>query len=490
MNIPTLTKDLAIIQKLSDLPNSTDGLSAAQLKAKFDEAALAIQSWLNNSFIPALKAENLPFTASDQLNVSDVQSAIQLVFEQVRDASSGTITNGSVTKAKLGAELLARVFGGRPWVSLDKPGEEHDPSTEFPVGQLWLRPGFTVSNAAGDSWTATACTVSVGENQVTVTGTSTVAQAEAVMNLPDIGQDGDRIYVLFGIKDKDREITSLTVSLNGGEEESTGDAVHTAALAGGSLSVRFRAVWPSTSLAKGSYTIENLAVVNIDQIMRQMDDCEEMSDWGAYLQSLLPLDSCYSPRELYIQTAAGLWQQVDYETFPVERGGTGVDALKPGEMLVGSGGSAMERLKGAETEHSLLQFADGMPRWRTPKEVADSSGFARGAESTYDGSGAERSVELPGRPVVLWLRFDEQTHLFFQNTSMSGEYSGTVTTESEMPFGTTTSTKKYTAGVTLEGNALKFWRKLPELNENQTWTEGDAVHFNEQGKTYTWTAIY
>ena len=43
MSIPKMTNDLAVIQKLSDLPNSTEGLTADQLKAKFDEAALEIQ---------------------------------------------------------------------------------------------------------------------------------------------------------------------------------------------------------------------------------------------------------------------------------------------------------------------------------------------------------------------------------------------------------------------------------------------------------------
>ena len=45
MSIPKMTNDLAVIQKLSDLPNSTEGLTSDQLKAKFDEAALEIQKY-------------------------------------------------------------------------------------------------------------------------------------------------------------------------------------------------------------------------------------------------------------------------------------------------------------------------------------------------------------------------------------------------------------------------------------------------------------
>ena len=53
MAIPELTADLNVIAALSDLPNTDDGLSAAQLKAKFDEAGNAIKTYINGSLIPA-----------------------------------------------------------------------------------------------------------------------------------------------------------------------------------------------------------------------------------------------------------------------------------------------------------------------------------------------------------------------------------------------------------------------------------------------------
>ena len=47
MSIPTLDTDLSIIQKLDDYPNDVEGLSSAELKAKFDEGVLAVQKYLN-----------------------------------------------------------------------------------------------------------------------------------------------------------------------------------------------------------------------------------------------------------------------------------------------------------------------------------------------------------------------------------------------------------------------------------------------------------
>lgn len=49
--------DLKIIQKLGDQPNELDGLSADELKEKFDAGGLKIQTFLNNVLLPELEAE-------------------------------------------------------------------------------------------------------------------------------------------------------------------------------------------------------------------------------------------------------------------------------------------------------------------------------------------------------------------------------------------------------------------------------------------------
>ena len=46
--IPKLHEDLSIIQKLDDQPNDVGGLTAAELKAKFDESGLTVQEYINN----------------------------------------------------------------------------------------------------------------------------------------------------------------------------------------------------------------------------------------------------------------------------------------------------------------------------------------------------------------------------------------------------------------------------------------------------------
>ena len=47
MALTKFTKDMAIISSLDDEPNDVGGLSAAELKAKFDEGGQAIKTFIN-----------------------------------------------------------------------------------------------------------------------------------------------------------------------------------------------------------------------------------------------------------------------------------------------------------------------------------------------------------------------------------------------------------------------------------------------------------
>lgn len=52
MALTNFEKDMAIIQKLDDEPNDVGGMTAAELKAKFDEGGLAIKEYINGTLIP------------------------------------------------------------------------------------------------------------------------------------------------------------------------------------------------------------------------------------------------------------------------------------------------------------------------------------------------------------------------------------------------------------------------------------------------------
>lgn len=59
IEVDPLTKDLNIIQQLDDEPNDVGGLSAQELKAKFDEAGNAIKDYINDSLIPQVLEDGL-----------------------------------------------------------------------------------------------------------------------------------------------------------------------------------------------------------------------------------------------------------------------------------------------------------------------------------------------------------------------------------------------------------------------------------------------
>lgn len=400
MSIPKLTKDLAVIQKLSDLPNATEGLTADQLKAKFDEAALAIQQWLNEQLVPSLKAENIPFTSSTTIGAGTVDEAIREVQEQMVEVSSGAIANGSVTVEKLSESLLERVFGGRPWVSLDTPDSGDKPATGFPIGQLWLRPAFTAVNAADSQWTCSGCTAENGTDKVTFSGNGTVTTATASQLISSLGQSGDRVWVLLAVENADSELTGLTVSFNGGAEQDTAGGAWMETLSGGNLTVKLSATWPSTSLADGSFDIVKYTVVNVDAILRQAAGAKDMADWEGFLQAHVPFSAYVSPSEMLIQTGNGIWWPVGMETLPVSRGGTGKSALTAGAMLYG-GGDALEQLEPPEEEGSFLQFVGGYPQWQSVEETAEGGSLLRVATGTYTGNGGSQTVTLSVEPKLL-----------------------------------------------------------------------------------------
>ena len=139
LEITYLDGDLAIIQQLDDEPNDVGGLTSAQLKAKFDQAGLAIQSYLNNTLIPELlaadatesareaaeagrqAAEQARVTAeaaraaAEQERVNTTSGIVAQATQKANEAAAsavraeqvalGNIPDGSLAKAKLVQEV-------------------------------------------------------------------------------------------------------------------------------------------------------------------------------------------------------------------------------------------------------------------------------------------------------------------------------------------------------------------------------------------------
>lgn len=93
MNFTPLEKDMNIISALDDEPNDMGGLTAAELKAKFDEGGKAIKEYLNSTMIPEAKA-----ALQDKAGK-----------EELHDLVLGMIPDGTITADKLSEELKKQI---------------------------------------------------------------------------------------------------------------------------------------------------------------------------------------------------------------------------------------------------------------------------------------------------------------------------------------------------------------------------------------------
>lgn len=92
--------DMEVIAKLSDTPNVDDGLTAAQLKDKFDEGGKAIKAYINNTLLQEA-AEKPAFSGMVKADNGKYSAATPGTDYQAPLAS------GDVTTAMLAADAVA-----------------------------------------------------------------------------------------------------------------------------------------------------------------------------------------------------------------------------------------------------------------------------------------------------------------------------------------------------------------------------------------------
>lgn len=95
------------ISKLSDRPNAQDGITANDLKARFDQTALDVASALDN-----LMTELEATTAAQNIGVEAIatspqylQGILQWLYDQIVNATVGEIPDGSITISKLAFDV-------------------------------------------------------------------------------------------------------------------------------------------------------------------------------------------------------------------------------------------------------------------------------------------------------------------------------------------------------------------------------------------------
>lgn len=176
MSLTKFETDMNIISRLDDEPNDVGGLSSAQLKAKFDEAGLAIQHYLNEVLLPSIQKEltNLPAGAAGghytpsvrQLSEKQVEISFTASKEGMAPVSPVTITlpagpagspgMSAYEAAKKGgytgteSEFYKALAGaGSGGTDPEEPGEPDEPATPGAVIR-WFLEDETDHNLSGE----------------------------------------------------------------------------------------------------------------------------------------------------------------------------------------------------------------------------------------------------------------------------------------------------------------------------------------------------
>lgn len=109
MGFTKLEKDMAVIAALDNEPNDVGGLTAEELKEKFDEAGKAVKAYLNEVLLRELEGS----LAAEKLGAvlggveMTVQAALSTLREEMVGLALGSLPDGSVTAAKLSPDAVA-----------------------------------------------------------------------------------------------------------------------------------------------------------------------------------------------------------------------------------------------------------------------------------------------------------------------------------------------------------------------------------------------
>lgn len=102
MAISQFNKDMAIIAALDDEPNDVGGLSAQELKEKFDEGGQALKAYINGTLVPEVNSQ---FATKEEL----------------QQAALGEIPDGSITPEKLAPSFYNAILFGTAQVTYNSP---------------------------------------------------------------------------------------------------------------------------------------------------------------------------------------------------------------------------------------------------------------------------------------------------------------------------------------------------------------------------------
>lgn len=108
------TTDIAVHKKLSDYPNQDDGLTAEELKARFDYPAETLQKDVNVLIDELGDISSASNVGANELSLTDrseanVQAKLKYLYDNIAESSERSIADGSVTANKLADSLVSQL---------------------------------------------------------------------------------------------------------------------------------------------------------------------------------------------------------------------------------------------------------------------------------------------------------------------------------------------------------------------------------------------
>lgn len=229
-NIEKLVQDLAVISKLSDYPGSQDGLSTEEFKAKFDEAALAIQEYLNEVIVPAIEEATPEEGASLPATGGTMQGNINMNGNRVTGLGTPSADTDAVPKSyvlpKTGGTMSGAIaMGGNKVTGLGTPTADADAATKAYVDGKRIEKtvsvpasGWTASGAGGYTQGITVSGVLATDTPhygVVLSGThaNKLAQKEAFALIDDL-DTATSVITLTCLEDKPTVDLTIQLEIN------------------------------------------------------------------------------------------------------------------------------------------------------------------------------------------------------------------------------------------------------------------------------------
>lgn len=430
-----------------------------------------------NGLVAALNATsaaaNLPISVPG-LSAGTVQAAIAETLAEVQKAAAGQIVDGSITRDKLAAALLERVYGGRLVVSWNTPGAAQNPDSDYPVGQLWLRPALDVVNEALGSWSPSGCTAQQTDDGWRFNADQTMAAAGVSQQLEDLGPGGSTVLLHLALTGQDSALTSLTLYCNSAPVQLPESGwVETTLDSGGGLELQLQAQWPSAEAA-GYFQVGDLTVVPVGALEASLPQCAPPADWETLLQARVPFTAFRLPRAVFLQVAPGQWETVDEEVLPVSRGGTGLQAVGAGQLLYGAE-DGLAALAAPAASGAVLGFSEGRPLWQSLPQL----GALQAVQGSYTGNQTARTVDLGATPRLLVVQGAfESPALLLQGQSVAQTLRCTQASDGAYPT--------YGAGLSLQGSRLTIWLSA---SQEAVACGAAAKAWNLPDVPYAWLAL-